>query len=152
MRRFLRLYCPCCSISSSSRAVSAAASGVFASTCRAEVSASGRTVSSQLPSRTCRPLVKSAPASIIAPISDMKISHLGHHNPRLHSDEVLIALSISAVTNPLAELVLKKLDELRGCDAHFSVILSEEDTKLYNRLGIHVSCEPKYEIKKLYHK
>ena len=45
----------------------------------------------------------------------MKISHLGHHNPRLHSDEVLIALSISAVTNPLAELVLKKLDELRGC-------------------------------------
>ena len=44
------------------------------------------------------------------------------------------------------------LDELRGCDAHFSVILSEEDTKLYNRLGIHVSCEPKYEIKKLYHK
>ena len=68
------------------------------------------------------------------------------------TDEVLIALSISAVTNPLAELVLKKLDELRGCDAHFSIILSEEDTKLYNRLGIHVSCEPKYEIKKLYHK
>ena len=91
------------------------------------------------------------PASIIAPISDMKISHLGHHNPRLHSDEVLIALSI-AVTNLWRELVLKKLDELRGCDAHFSVILSEEDTKLYNRLGIHVSCEPKYEIKKLYHK
>ena len=59
---------------------------------------------------------------------------------------------ISAVTNPLAELVLKKLDELRGCDAHFSIILSEEDTKLYNRLGIHVSCEPKYEIQKLYHK
>ena len=58
------------------------------------------------------------PASIIAPISDMKISHLGHHNPRLHSDEVLIALSISAVTNPLAELVLKKLDELRGCIDH----------------------------------
>ena len=48
----------------------------------------------------------------------MKISHLGHHNPRLHSDEVLIALSISAVTNPLAELVLKKLDELRGCIDH----------------------------------
>ena len=92
------------------------------------------------------------PASIIAPISDMKISHLGHHNPRLHSDEVLIALSISAVTNPLAERVLKKLDDLRGCDAHFSVILSEEDAKLYKRLGIHVSCEPKYEVKRLYHK
>ena len=92
------------------------------------------------------------PASIIAPISDMKISHLGHHNPRLHSDEVLIALSISAVTNPLAERVLKKLDDLRSCDAHFSVILSEEDAKLYKRLGIHVSCEPRYEVKRLYHK
>ena len=92
------------------------------------------------------------PASIIAPISDMKISHLGHRNPRLHSDEVLIALSISAVTNPLAERVLKKLDDLRGCDAHFSVIISEEDEKLYKRLGIHVSCQPRYEIKRLYHK
>ena len=92
------------------------------------------------------------PSSIIAPISDMKISHLGHRNPRLHSDEVLIALSISAVTNPLAERVLKKLDELQGCDAHFSVIISEEDEKLYKRLGIHVSCEPRYEIKRLYHK
>ena len=92
------------------------------------------------------------PSSIIAPISDMKISHLGHRNPRLHSDEVLIALSISAVTNPLAERVLKKLDELQGCDAHFSVIISEEDEKLYKRLGIHVSYEPRYEIKRLYHK
>ena len=92
------------------------------------------------------------PSSIIAPISDMKISHLGHRNPRLHSDEVLIALFISAVTNPLAERVLKKLDDLRGCDAHFSVILSEEDEKLYKRLGIHVSCQPRYEIKRLYHK
>ena len=92
------------------------------------------------------------PSSIIAPISDMKISHLGHRNPRLHSDEVLIALSISAVTNPLAERVLKKLDDLRGCDAHFSVIISEEDEKLYKRLGIHVSCQPRYEIKRMYHK
>ena len=92
------------------------------------------------------------PASIIAPISDMKLRHLGHHNPRLHSDEVLIALSISAVTNPLAERVLKKLDDLRGSEAHFSVILSEEDAKLYKRLGIRVSCEPRYEVKKLYHK
>ena len=66
--------------------------------------------------------------------------------------ENVIALSISAVTNPLAERVLKKLDELQGCDAHFSVIISEEDEKLYKRLGIHVSCEPRYEIKRLYHK
>ena len=95
-------------------------------------------------------LISRPPSS--SPSSDMKLRHLGHHNPRLHSDEVLIALSISAVTNPLAERVLKKLDDLRGSDAHFSVILSEEDAKLYKRLGIQVSCEPKYEVKKLYHK
>ena len=89
---------------------------------------------------------------IIEPIQNLKTKHLGNHNPRLHSDEVLIALSISAVTNPLAERVLKKLDDLRGCDAHFSVIISEEDEKLYKRLGIHVSCQPRYEIKRLYHK
>lgn len=92
------------------------------------------------------------PPSIIAPISDMKTKHLGHRNPRLHSDEVLIALSISAVTNPLAERVLAQLDALRGSEAHFSVILSEEDANLYRRLGIHVSSEPKYEILRLYHK
>ena len=50
------------------------------------------------------------------------------------------------------DALLKKLDELQGCDAHFSVIISEEDEKLYKRLGIHVSCEPRYEIKRLYHK
>ena len=92
------------------------------------------------------------PPSIIAPISDMKTKHLGHRNPRLHSDEMLIALSISAVTNPLAERVLAQLDALRGSEAHFSVILSEEDANLYRRLGIHVSSEPKYEIPRLYHK
>ena len=92
------------------------------------------------------------PPSIIAPISDMKTKHLGHRNPRLHSDEVLIALSISAVTNPLAERVLAQLDALRGSEAHFSVILSKEDANLYRRLGIHVSSEPKYEIPRLYHK
>ena len=71
--------------------------------------------------------------------------------PLAHVQNV-IALSISAVTNPLAERVLKKLDDLRGCDAHFSVIISEEDEKLYKRLGIHVCCQPRYEIKRLYHK
>lgn len=92
------------------------------------------------------------PASVIAPISDMKITYLAHHNPRLHSDEVLLALAISALTNPLAAMVQTQLKSLQGCDAHFSVIISEEDIKLYKRLGINVSCEPKYEIKKLYHK
>ena len=89
---------------------------------------------------------------VIEPISALKIQSLGHHNPRLHSDEVLIALAISGLTNPLAELAREQLGSLRGCDAHFSVIISEEDIKLYKRLGIHVSCEPKYESKRLYHK
>lgn len=92
------------------------------------------------------------PSSVIAPISAMKLDYLGHHNPRLHSDEVLLALAISGVTNPLAAMVQDQLKCLNGCDAHFSVIISEEDVKLYKRLGIHVSCEPRYEIKRLYHK
>ncbi|MGM9619535.1 MAG: DUF1846 domain-containing protein, partial [Oscillospiraceae bacterium] len=89
---------------------------------------------------------------VIEPISKLKTESLGHHNPRLHSDEVLIALSMSALTNPLAAMALEQLPQLRGCDAHFSVIISEEDVHLYKRLGIHVTCEPKYEMKKLYHK
>ena len=89
---------------------------------------------------------------VIEPISALKLQSLGHHNPRLHSDEVLIALAISALTNPLADMARAQLGTLRSCDAHFSVIISEEDIKLYKRLGIHVSCEPKYESKRLYHK
>ena len=92
------------------------------------------------------------PASVIEPISRLKTENLGHRNPRLHSDEVLIALAISGLTNPLAALVQQQLTRLRGCEAHFSVIISAEDIKLYQRLGIHVSCEPKYEVKKLYHR
>ena len=91
-------------------------------------------------------------ASVIEPISRLKTENLGHHNPRLHSDEVLVALAISALTNPLAEMAQQQLGKLRGCDAHFSVIISEEDEKLYKRLGINVSCEPKYETKRLYHR
>ena len=92
------------------------------------------------------------PAHVIEPISTMKTGYLGHRNPRLHSDEVLIALTISALSNPLAAMAQQQLTALRGCDAHFTVILSEEDAKLYKRLGIHVSCEPKYEMRRLYHK
>ncbi len=91
-------------------------------------------------------------AQVIEPISRLKTENLGHRNPRLHSDEVLIALCISALTNPVAAMAQQQLGSLRGCDAHFSVILSEEDVKLYKKLGIHVTCEPRYEVKKLYHK
>ena len=96
--------------------------------------------------------LKLIPASVIEPISRLKTGNLGHRNPRLHSDEVLIALAISGLTNPLAAMVQEQLSSLRGCDAHFSVIISEEDAKLYKRLGINVSCQPKYEVKSLYHK
>ena len=96
--------------------------------------------------------LKLIPASVIEPISRQKTGNLGHRNPRLHSDEVLIALAISGLTNPLAAMVQEQLSSLRGCDAHFSVIISEEDEKLYKRLGINVTCQPRYEVKKLYHK
>ena len=96
--------------------------------------------------------LKLIPASVIEPISRLKTGNLGHRNPRLHSDEVLIALAISGLTNPLAAMVQEQLSSLRGYDAHFSVIISEEDEKLYKRLGINVTCQPRYEVKKLYHK
>jgi len=91
------------------------------------------------------------PKAIIEPICDLKIKGLGHHNPRLHVDDVLLALSISAVTNPLADLALAQLPKLRGAESHSSVILSSRDMGTLNRLGIRHTCEPFYETKKLYH-
>lgn len=91
-------------------------------------------------------------AQVLEPVCRLKTNYLGHRNPRLHADEVLMALAISALTNPLADLAQQQLPKLRGCDAHFSVILSEVDEKLFRRLGIDVSCEPRYETQRLYHK
>ena len=90
-------------------------------------------------------------ASSIEPIQRLKTEYLGGHNPRLHSDEILIALSSSAAVNPLAELALKQLPKLKDCEAHASVLLSSVDEKLYQRLGIHLTCEPKYEAERAYH-
>ena len=92
------------------------------------------------------------PVRKLEPVCRLKTQYLGHKNPRLHTDEVLMALTISALTNPLAELAQQQLPKLRGCDAHFTVILSEVDENLLRRLGINVSCEARYETKKLYHK
>ena len=89
---------------------------------------------------------------VIEPIQDLKVNHLGNHNPRLHMDEVLIALSISAATNPTAEVAMRQLDKLRGCEAHSTVILSGVDSSTFRKLGINVTCEPKYQTKKLYQK
>ena len=78
----------------------------------------------------------------LEPICKLKTQYLGQNNPRLHSDEVLIALSISSGEHEQAALALAQLDKLRGCDAHFSVILSPVDERIYKRLGINVTCEP----------
>ena len=89
---------------------------------------------------------------VLEPICRLKTGVLGNKNPRLHSDEVLIALCVSALTNPIAAMAQAQLPKLRGCDAHFTVVLSDVDEKLYRRLSIHVSCEPKYERQRLYFK
>ena len=88
----------------------------------------------------------------IEPICTLKTERMGAKNPRLHSDETLIALSISSVTNPVAGAAIEQLGQLRGCDAFFSVIPSSADEKLYRSLGINVCCEPKYERRSFYHK
>lgn len=88
----------------------------------------------------------------IEPIQTVKVGHLGSTNPRLHSDETLIALAISATTNPLAAMALDKLSELRDCEAHSTVILSQVDERTYQKLGMRLTCEPQYETNKLYHK
>ncbi|MBQ8579827.1 MAG: DUF1846 domain-containing protein [Oscillospiraceae bacterium] len=80
----------------------------------------------------------------IDPIQHLKVDHLGNRNPRLHTDETLIALSISAATNPTAELAMEQLHKLRGCDVHSSVILSAVDEQTFKRLGINLTCEPRY--------
>lgn len=90
--------------------------------------------------------------SVITPICHLKIDHLKSKNPRLHSDETLLALSVSSATNPLADTLIDNLEDLRGCDAFFSVIVSSQDEKLYRTLGINVCCEPKYEQHRYYHK
>ncbi len=89
---------------------------------------------------------------VIEPIQNLKTKVLGNHNPRLHSDEILIALSISAATNPTAELALRQLPKLRGCEAHSSVILSQVDDSVFRKLGMNLTCEAKYQTKKLYHR
>ena len=91
-------------------------------------------------------------AQVLEPVCRLKTEILGHKNPRLHSDEVLMALCMSALTNPLAAKAQEQIPKLRGCDAHFTVVLSDVDEKLYRRLGIHVSNEAKYERKRLYFK
>ena len=92
------------------------------------------------------------PRSIIEPIQHLKVEHLGNRNPRLHTDELLIALSVCAVTNPVVEEAINQLDKLKGCEAHSSVILSHVDEELFKHLGVNITYEPKYQSERLFHK
>ena len=84
---------------------------------------------------------------IIEPIQHLKVDHLGNKNPRLHTDEALIALSICAHNDENAELAMQQLDKLKGCEVHSSVILSSVDEKVFRRLGVNLTCEPVYQAK-----
>jgi len=95
--------------------------------------------------------IKLLSPTIIEPIQRMKTGVLGNHNPRLHTDEVLIALSICAATDETAKLAMKQLEKLKGLEVHSSVLLSRVDEQTFRKLGINLTCEPRYQTKKLYH-
>jgi len=88
----------------------------------------------------------------IEPIQKLKVGYLGNENPRLHTDEVLLALAINAATNKTAEKVLQQLPKLRRSEAHSSVILSQVDVAVFRQLGVYVTCEPVFQNKRLFHR
>ena len=87
----------------------------------------------------------------INPIQSLKVDYLGSKNPRLHTDEVLVALSISAATDENAKRALSQLSNLRGLDVHSSVILSQVDINIFRKLGVNLTSEPVYQTNSLYH-
>ncbi len=89
-------------------------------------------------------------SAVIEPIQKLKINHMGSVNPRLHTDEILISLAVSAVTNPTAKKALEQLRKLKGSEFHSSVILSHVDEATLRNLGINVTCEPKRQPEKNY--
>ena len=89
--------------------------------------------------------------TIIEPMQKLKTEIMGNHNPRLHTDEILIALSICAASDELAKKALDNAYKLAGSEAHSTVILSRVDENVFRKLGINLTCEPKYQTKKLYH-
>ncbi|MDO5645787.1 MAG: DUF1846 domain-containing protein [Dermabacter sp.] len=88
----------------------------------------------------------------IRPIQELKVDHLGSRNPRLHTDEVLIALSVSAGSDERARAALDQIKNLHGCDAHSTTILGSVDESVFRSLGVEVTSEPVYQSKKLYRK
>ncbi|MBR6384735.1 MAG: DUF1846 domain-containing protein [Ruminococcus sp.] len=83
---------------------------------------------------------------VIEPIQDLKVRHLGNNNPRIHTDETLLALSICANTDENAKKAMEQISKLRGCEVHSTVILSAVDERIFKRLGINLTCEPKYSV------
>jgi len=88
---------------------------------------------------------------ILEPVQKLKIENLGNHNPRLHTDEVLVAMAITAASSEEAKKAMAALKLLHGAELHSSVILSPVDTATFRKLGINVTCEPVYQTKKLFH-
>lgn len=95
--------------------------------------------------------VRLIPQNVIEPVQELKVGSLGNHNPRLHTDEILIALCVSAVTDENAKKAMEQLKRLQHCEAHSSVMLSSVDINIFKKLGVNLTCEPKYQTKKLYH-
>ena len=89
---------------------------------------------------------------VLEPIRALKTNHFGSENPRLHSDELLYALSICATMNPTAGRAMQSLGQLKGLEAHSSVMLSRVDLEVYRRLGINLTCEPQRKTNRLYFK
>ncbi len=80
--------------------------------------------------------------TIIEPIQKLKVNHMGAVNPLLHTDEILMALAICAVADPMAKLAVEQIDKLKNCEVHSSVILSHVDERTFKALGMHLTCEP----------
>lgn len=95
--------------------------------------------------------IKLLSPNVIEPVQRLKTEYMGNHNPRLHIDEILIALSISAVTNETSASALKQLSKLKGLEAHSSVILAKVDEQTFKKLGVNITFEPQFQTKKLYH-
>lgn len=92
-------------------------------------------------------------ANSIAPIQTLKTDYFGSKNPRLHTDEILIALSGSAAENETAASALHQIPKLKGCDVHSTVILSSVDMDTLKKLGMYLTCDPVYEEEdRKYHK
>ena len=96
--------------------------------------------------------IKLISPTVIGPIQTLKTGYMKSLNPRLHTDEMLLALAISAATDENAMRAMQQLSALNGCDVHTTVIVSSVDDNVFKRLGMNITCEPVYERNTLYHK